>query len=170
MKKIALPYILILIMILATACGSPTPAATPAPAQPAATQPPAATEPQPQSSPTAEVAPAGNTQATITLADNTIEASLTSFQVGVPYTFVVTNAGRHGHNFNVSTPVAIAGSLDQALSSALLAIPKSQLDPGESVTVEYTFPDSAAGQQLEFSCLITRHYQDGMYLAIAVAK
>jgi uncharacterized cupredoxin-like copper-binding protein len=38
------------------------------------------------------------------------------------------------------------------------------------VTVNYTFPDSAVGAQLEFSCLIKRHYDDGMRLAITVTK
>jgi uncharacterized cupredoxin-like copper-binding protein len=36
--------------------------------------------------------------------------------------------------------------------------------------VEYTFPDSAAGQLLEFSCLIRRHYEDGMVLEITVTN
>jgi len=88
----------------------------------------------------------------------------------VPYTFVITNTGRHGHNFNISTPVSITGSLESALASALLAVKQSELGPGASVTVEYTFPESAAGQPLEFSCLIRMHYQDGMLLGITVTN
>ena len=106
----------------------------------------------------------------ITLGDNTIEASQTTFQVGVLYTFNVTNTGRHAHNFNISTPVSVAGSLNAALDGALLKVDQDQLSPGASATVEYTFPDSAAGQPLEFSCLIKRHYEDRMYLAITVTK
>jgi uncharacterized cupredoxin-like copper-binding protein len=105
---------------------------------------------------------------TITLADNTIESSLTIFQVGVPYTFVITNAGRHAHNLNISTPVAVVGGLQEAFNTALLAVDQNQLGAGASVTVEYTFPDSAAGANLEFSCLIRRHYDDGMLLPITV--
>jgi len=158
MKRIALLFVIVFTMILATACGSPAPTAT---------QAPVATEPPPQSDP----AEAGNTtQVIITLADNTVESSLTAFQVGVPYTFVITNAGRRAHNFNINTPVAIVGSLDKALDGALLVVPKNQLDVGASVTVEYTFPESAAGQQLEFSCLIRKHYEDEMFLAITVTK
>ena len=107
---------------------------------------------------------------TITLADNTIKSSLTEFKTGVPYTFVIANTGRRAHNFNISTPVSITGSLDAALSTALLAVTKSQLPAGASVTVDYTFPDSAADAQLEFSCLIQMHYQDGMKLPITVTK
>jgi len=165
MKRITPLFIIVLIMFLATACGSPTSTATQAPAQPAATEIP------PQSDATEAVPASGTgTQVHITLADNTIDASQTEFQVGIPYTFVVTNKGRHAHNFIINPPVSVAGSLEAALNSALLAVPQEQLGPGASVTVEYTFPDTAAGQLLEFSCLIRRHYDDGMKLDITVAN
>ena len=179
MKRFILLSIIMLVTFLVAACGSPAPAATEAPAteipstQPAATEAPtepaAATEAVPTQSSSAETAPVGSgTQVDITLADNTIESPVTTFQVGVPYTFVITNTGRHAHNFNINTPVSVTGSLEAALSSALLAVPQAELGPGASVTVEYTFPDSAAGQLLEFSCLIRRHYEDGMLLGITV--
>ena len=167
MRRIAILLLIVIPMLLA-ACGSATPVATQPPAtQPpatelAATEAPAATEPP--------VVSGTGTQVDITLADNTIDSSLTTFQVGMPYTFVITNTGRHGHNFNISTPVSIAGSLDAALASAMLAVKQSELGPGASVTVEYTFPDSAVGQPLEFSCLIRMHYQDGMLLGITVTS
>ena len=162
MKRITLLFLIAVTMMLASACGSPTQAATEAPATDIPPAQPAATE--------APAVSGVGTQVDITLADNTIDSSLTSFQVGVPYTFVITNTGRHGHNFNISTPVSEAGSLDAALQSALLAVPQSQLGPGASVMVEYTFPDSAAGQNLEFSCLIRMHYQNGMLLPITVTQ
>jgi uncharacterized cupredoxin-like copper-binding protein len=164
MKRFAPFFIVILIMLFATACGSSTPTATQAPAQPAATEAPV------QSGATEAPAAAGGTQVKITLADNTIEASQTTFQVGVPYTFVITNSGRHAHNFNINPPVSVAGSLDEALNSALLAVPQEQLGVGATATAEFTFPDSAAGQLLEFSCLIRRHYEDGMQVDITVTK
>jgi uncharacterized cupredoxin-like copper-binding protein len=171
MKKFTPISILVLIMFMVTACASATPAATQAPVEPTTIAPtePAATEAVPTQSGSVEAAPAGSsTQVDITLADNTIDASQTEFQVGVPYTFVITNTGRHAHNFNINPPVSITGSLQAALSSALLAVPQAELGPAASVTVEYTFPDSAAGQLLEFSCLIRRHYEDGMLLGITV--
>jgi uncharacterized cupredoxin-like copper-binding protein len=164
MKRFTPFFIVILIMLFATACGSSTPTATQAPAQPAATEAPS------QSGATEAPAAAGGTQVKITLADNTIEASQTTFQVGVPYTFVITNSGRHAHNFNINPPVSVAGSLDEALNSALLAVPQEQLGVGATATAEFTFPDSAAGQLLEFSCLIRRHYEDGMQVDITVTK
>ena len=164
MQRISSFFIIILIIFLATACGSPTPTATRAPAQPAATEVPS------QSRATEAPAAGSGTQVKITLADNTIDASQTTFQVGVPYTFVITNSGRHAHNFNINPPVSVAGSLDEALNKALLAVPQEQLDVGATATAEFTFPDSAAGQLLEFSCLIRRHYEDGMHVDITVTK
>jgi uncharacterized cupredoxin-like copper-binding protein len=162
MKRVTSLFIVALVMFLVAACASPTPVATQEPAQPTATEAPT------QSEATESVPVAGGTQVDITLADNTIETNMTSFQVGVPYTFVITNAGRHAHNFNINPPVSVAGSLEQALDSALLAVPQEQLSPGQSMTVEFTFPDTAAGQLLEFSCLIRRHYDDGMKVDITV--
>lgn len=162
MKRVTSLFIVALVMFLVAACASPTPVATQEPAQPTATEAPTQAE-------ATESAPVtGGTQVDITLADNTIETNMTSFQVGVPYTFVITNAGRHAHNFNINPPVSVAGSLEQALDSALLAVPQEQLSPGQSTTVEFTFPDTAAGQLLEFSCLIRRHYDDGMKVDITV--
>jgi uncharacterized cupredoxin-like copper-binding protein len=174
MKRHASLFIVVLVMFLIAACGNP---ATTQPAQPVtATQPEAvevlpATEPPAQSGATEEVPVSGSgTQVDVTLEDNTIETSVTSFQVGVPYTFVITNAGEHAHNFNINPPVSVAGSLQQALDSALLVVPQEQLAPGQTATVEFTFPDTAAGQLLEFSCLIRRHYDDGMKMDITVSQ
>jgi uncharacterized cupredoxin-like copper-binding protein len=36
--------------------------------------------------------------------------------------------------------------------------------------VEFTFPATAAGQLLEFSCLIRQHYEDGMKVDITVTQ
>lgn len=169
MRKTLLPSILLTAATLLSACGSPAPTAD----APAAATQRAATATTSASSPTAMVAtepPAAGdlVQVDITLADNTIESSLTSFQTGVPYTFVITNTGRHAHNFNISQPVAEAGSLDAALQGALLAVPQGELAPGATVTREFSFPDSATGTNLELSCLIRRHYDDGMWLPITV--
>ena len=163
MKKAIPPFVILLIGLFVAACGSATPTATQVPVQPATQAPaePAATEPVPV---------AGGTQVDITLADNTIDTPMTSFQVGVLYTFVITNTGTHAHNFNINPPVEVAGGLEQALDSALLAVPQEQLAPGQTATVEFTFPDAAAGQLLEFSCLIRRHYDDGMRVDITVAQ
>jgi uncharacterized cupredoxin-like copper-binding protein len=178
MKRITPLFIVTLVMFLIAACGSATPVATQVPIEPAATEPPtqaateasAATEVATQAGATEPVPVTGGTQVDITLVDNTIDTPMTTFQVGVPYTFVITNEGEHAHNFNINTPVSVTGSLEGAFESALLAVPQEQLGPSQSVTVEFTFPAEAAGQLLEFSCLIRRHYEDGMLVPITVTE
>jgi uncharacterized cupredoxin-like copper-binding protein len=175
-QRLPLLFIVMLVILLVVACGSPAPATTQESAQPAATQPEAieilpATEAPVQPGATEAVPVSGSsTQVDVTLADNTIESSMASFQVGVPYTFVITNAGEHAHNFNINPPVSITGSLQGSFDSALLVVPQEQLAPGQTATVEFTFPDSASGQLLEFSCLIRRHYDDGMKMDIIVSQ
>ncbi|MDP1713767.1 MAG: hypothetical protein Q8L41_03395 [Anaerolineales bacterium] len=169
MKRIAILVVVVLVMIFVTACGASAPAATQAPVSQPPSQP-VATEPAAQPIATESSTGANSTEVMITLDDNTISASLTTFQVSVPYTFVITNAGTRAHNFNISQPVSIAGGLDAALQTALLAVPKSELNSGAKVTVPFIFPETASSTQFEFSCLITRHYDDGMQLAISVTK
>jgi uncharacterized cupredoxin-like copper-binding protein len=164
MKRMV-PLLIMFVIFLLAACASPAATATQAPVQPTVTTVP--------TQPAATEAPAttGNgNQVNVTLADNSIDASMTSFQVGVPYTFVITNAGRRAHNFNINPPVSVTGSLESALNSALLVVSQDKLAAGQSATVEFTFPESAAGQLLEFSCLIRNHYEDGMKVDITVTQ
>ena len=113
---------------------------------------------------------AGATEVDVTMGDYTIQSSLTTFKVGVPYKFVIINNGNHQHNFNISTPVDKTGSVDASLSSALLSVSQDKLPIGGGTTVVYTFPASAAGQDLEFACLIRLHYEKGMKLGITVTQ
>lgn len=112
----------------------------------------------------------GGTEVDVTLGDYTIQSSLTTFKAGVPYRFVIINNGNHQHNFNIAAPVEKTGSVDASLNSALLTVPEDKLPIGGGTTVIYTFPASAVGQQLEFSCLIRLHYEKGMKLAITVTQ
>jgi uncharacterized cupredoxin-like copper-binding protein len=83
---------------------------------------------------------------------------------------VISNQGHHEHNFNIAPPVIVAGGYAEALAQALLAVDETQIPPGSSYSVDFTFPDSAAGAKVEFSCLIRRHYEDGMRLDITVTN
>ncbi len=159
MKQIVLISALVINTLFVAACSTSTPA------------PQSSPQPAPATASAAQASSSGNgTQVTVTLADNTIASSLTTFKAGVPYTFVIKNTGNHAHNFNISAPVSVTGSEDNSLASALLVVMQDKLPIGGGTTVEYTFPASAVGMQLEFSCLIKRHYEDGMRLAINVTN
>jgi uncharacterized cupredoxin-like copper-binding protein len=162
--------------ILLAACGSPAPAVQPTAAQASAAtaMPPTVAAPPTQvraSNPTAAgPAEAASTKVNVTLVDNTITSSLTTFKAGTPYTFVIQSNARHEHNFVIAPPVALAGGYAEALAQALLAVDETQIPPGSSYSVDFTFPASAVGATLEFSCLIRRHYEDGMRLSITVTN
>jgi uncharacterized cupredoxin-like copper-binding protein len=169
MKRITLLLVIAAAMVSVIGCGGPTQTATEEPAQPPVTE----TQGQPANTEApaiTETASISGTQVDITLTDNKIASSMTAFQVGVPYTFVITNAGHRGHNFNISTPVPAGGSFEDAVATALLAVDVTQLAAGNSVTVDFTFPESAADAILEFACLIRNHYRNGMFLPITVTR
>ena len=168
MKRIVLLSVIIVSLLLTGACVASTPA--PSPTTSASTPTATSAAPQTAASTPPVSTSVNGTEVDVTLADNTIQSSQTTFQAGVPYTFIVVNSGRHAHDFNIAPPVSLAGSLSAALSQALVSVSRDQLQVGETATVEYTFPDSAVDQKLEFSCLIPMHYEDGMLLAITVTK
>ncbi len=147
MKRTVLFPVIVAALLFLTACGTPAEAKAPV------------------------VNSSGpGTEVDVTLGDFTIQSSLTTFKAGVPYRFVIVNNSQHLHNFNINPPVDVAGSLDQAQAKALLTVDQGQLPIGGGTTLTYTFPASAVGQKLEMSCLIRRHYDSGMRLAITVTN
>lgn len=151
MKRAVLLSLITAALVFLTACG------TPAAAQPATTGGSSGSQ-------------AGATEVDITLADNTIQSSLTTFKVGVPYKLVIINNGNHLHSFAINTPVPPAADLQAASATELLLVPQEKLPVGGGTTVVFTFPASAVGAPLEFSCMIPRHYELGMRLPITVTQ
>jgi uncharacterized cupredoxin-like copper-binding protein len=54
--------------------------------------------------------------------------------------------------------------------TALLVVEADELQPGDTVTVDYTFPDSATDDQLEIACHTPGHYEAGMKAPITVTN
>jgi uncharacterized cupredoxin-like copper-binding protein len=109
----------------------------------------------------------------VTLTDFGIESTRTEFEAGRAYEFTITNEGALNHEFMIMPPVGMdqmgmdMGEYDEM---ALLMVEAEELPPGETVVVEYTFPDSAADEDLEFACHTEGHYEQGMNLGIAVVR
>lgn len=116
---------------------------------------------------------AKTTEVTIRLTEFGIQSSLTEFQTGVPYHFVVTNAGVVEHEFMIMPPLMVdqmgmamdMGELDEM---ALAMIPASELSAGKTSSFDYTFIQAAPNGTLEFSCHTPGHYEAGMKLPIVV--
>lgn len=142
-----------------TAVGHTTPAARPtkAAAAVAATAQPSAT-----AGPGQEV--------DITVSDAKLTSSLTTFHAGVPYNLVVKNSGSRELCFDINAPENVTGSLTNSRTAALLDIAQNRLPPGTAVTESFTFPSSAVGTRLEFSCLLRHAYDDNVRLPITVVQ
>jgi uncharacterized cupredoxin-like copper-binding protein len=110
-------------------------------------------------------------QVDVTLSDFQITSSQTDFKAGQTYEFVISNEGAVNHEFMVMEPLAMDSmgmSMEEMDEMALLMVEEEELSPGETVTVEYTFPASASDGNLEFSCHVEGHYEQGMKLPIKV--
>lgn len=97
------------------------------------------------------------------------QASLTTFSVGVPYHFVVTNGGTVNHEFMIMQPME-PGSMDmeEMDEMALTVIEEDDLPPGATASVDVTFDEPASSGTLELACHTPGHYEAGMHLPITV--
>jgi uncharacterized cupredoxin-like copper-binding protein len=115
------------------------------------------------------------TEVTITVKEFGIESSITEFQVGVPYRFVVTNAGTVNHEIMIMPPLTAnqmsmgmdMGTMDQM---ALAMISADDLTPGATKSFDLSFSKSATTGTLEFACHTPGHYEANMKLPITVTK
>jgi len=104
----------------------------------------------------------------VTLSDNKVESSSTTFTAGMPYHFVVTNMGHVAHQFAMM-PMGMNMehmSVDEMHRSALFMY--DSVAPGETRTFDYTFASSSAGQSFEFACGTQGHYGAGMQVPFMV--
>ncbi len=109
----------------------------------------------------------GGTTVQVTLTDFKIDSSLTTFSVGTPYHFVITNKGATAHEFYIMPP-ADASTADSKKSQAVVAVTQNDLPAGGTKTVDYTFTAAAPDGTLEMACHVPGHYEAGMHLAITV--
>ena len=115
------------------------------------------------------------TEVLITVKEFGIESSITEFQVGVPYHFVVTNAGVVNHEIMIMPPLSKdqmgmgmdMGTMDKM---ALAMISADVLTPGTTKSFDLTFSDPASTGTLEFACHTPAHYEANMKLPITVTK
>ena len=115
------------------------------------------------------------TEVQITVKEFGIESSITEFQVGVPYHFVVTNAGTVNHEIMIMPPLTKGqmgmgmdmGTMDKM---ALAMISADNLTPGTTQSFDLTFSDAASTGTLEFACHTPGHYEANMKLPITVTK
>lgn len=104
----------------------------------------------------------------VTLTDFKIDSSLTTFSVGVPYHFVITNKGSVAHELVIMPPASDPATMEASRKMALVTVTQQDLPSGGSKTVDYTFATAAPDGTLEFACHVTGHYEAGMHAPIVV--
>jgi steroid delta-isomerase-like uncharacterized protein len=97
----------------------------------------------------------------VTLKEMTITASLTTFTVGVPYTFVVTNAGQVEHEMVIEHH----GDVDKPMEANGAESEAPDIEPGKAKTLTWTFTEPGTYQ---LGCHVPGHYEAGMVLPIDV--
>ncbi len=99
----------------------------------------------------------------------TITSDVTTFTAGESYHFVVQNDGQIAHELMIVEPID-PGSMDmeEMDDMALYVVEEDDLEAGDTVEFDYTFPEDVVGTDLEFACHIAGHYEAGMHLPITV--
>ena len=93
--------------------------------------------------------------------DFKITSSAITFSPGTPYHFVVTNDGQTVHEFMI-IPSAMGNMDKMALTKV------DNIAPGQTKSLDYTFPSSTVNSHPEFACYFPGHYEVGMRLDVTV--
>lgn len=114
--------------------------------------------------------PDGSVNVEVTLRDFGIESSLNTFEVGVPYHFIITNEGAINHELMIMEPMmpGMDITMEEMDAMALAYVEEDELPPGNTQTLDYTFTEPANAGSLEFACHTTGHYEAGMMIPITV--
>jgi len=112
----------------------------------------------------------GPVEVNVTLTELAFKSSLTDFQVGVTYKFVLTNDGALAHDFAIMPVMDQSSGMDieEIHKNALVVVTAEDFPSGATQTVEFTFTKPAASGELEFACHTPGHYDAGMRLPITV--
>ena len=95
----------------------------------------------------------------VTATEFRFEASQTTFTVGTPYRFLLTNSGLEAHDWMIMP----RGEVDE--SKKVIGVEDDEFGPRASVTRDFTF--STPGNY-EMACHVSGHYEAGMVLPIIV--
>ncbi|MFT3894189.1 MAG: hypothetical protein QM730_21365 [Anaerolineales bacterium] len=109
----------------------------------------------------------------VSLTEFGIKSSLTEFETGVPYHFVVTNAGVVEHEFMIMPPLTqdqmgMHMDMTDLDKMALAMVEASNLQAGQTASFDLTFTEPANSGELEFACHTQGHYESNMKLPISV--
>jgi uncharacterized cupredoxin-like copper-binding protein len=99
----------------------------------------------------------------VTLQDYKVMLAQRHVPVGKPITFVVTNRGRHTHEFVLEAATAV----DQALRYHGTTYEAHQIKPGTTRRITWTIPQNGT---YKLACHLDHHYQMGMKIMLTAAN
>jgi len=112
-------------------------------------------------------APTGTQTINIPIGDFYVHSPQTTLLTGVHYHFVVTNEGKHHHDFLIMHPMSTETMImDDVYKHSLSYI--YNIAPGETKTLDFVFDHTASAGMLEFSCHYGGHWEAGMHQSIVV--
>ncbi len=117
--------------------------------------------------PIEQTAVAGAVEVHVTLVEFKIYSTVTTFRVGVPYHFVVSNRGTMVHEFMITLDHPDGTSYPSSEQDAHAIIHIEVVNPGTTINLNYTFLPSS-GSRYEMACQMRGHYAAGMHLALIV--
>jgi hypothetical protein len=119
---------------------------------------------------TTVTAPPNPVDAVVTIFDNKIASSVTTFKAGTPYTFYVRNLSKKHQQFVILLS-ALSGSTmtqDQIQKASLVIV--QDLAPDMGTSVDYVFPASTIGQNYQMISYLNGDFATGLKLPISVKK
>ncbi len=118
--------------------------------------------------PTVQATPvAGAIKVEVTLSEYKITSSVTTFKVGTPYYFVVTNRGGILHEFFIMPDKPNGANYLVNGEYEGNAVQGQEIEPGNTLMVNYVFKASNT-THYEIACLMRGHYAAGMSRPIIV--
>lgn len=110
----------------------------------------------------------GAVMVNVTELEYAIIPSITTFQPGVHYYFVVSNKGKQTHAFTFVPTYPDDRPMDEYYQYDHMLIGLDTIPPGTTQTINYTFKPSEAGHY-EIACRMRNHYLAGMHAPVLVA-
>lgn len=101
--------------------------------------------------------------------DYKIASSLTTFTPGKSYHFEVKNNGSTAHELMILPKAeGSMGGMGMGDMDKMALAKVENIAPGQSATLDYTFPSSASGSHPELACYYPGHYEAGMKQTVIV--
>jgi uncharacterized cupredoxin-like copper-binding protein len=121
------------------------------------------------SKPSSSTASSGAILVHVDESDYKIVSSITTFTPGKSYHFEVKNNGNTVHELMIMPRAeGSMGGMGMGDMDKMSLAKVENIAPGQSATLDYTFPSSASESHPELACYYPGHYEAGMKQAVTV--